>query len=339
MSFGLASNETPHKNLIDDELLALTEQLDEASFFLQKDKGKYPAHTQPDNCLACSLFTADIQSQISLLNDAKIALSIAQSVATDSPAIEEILHEEERDRQDRNLALHLNRGGNELDHPPPYSVVAQETDTCGNGEQSKHILTGRDGLLDDPGEEDNGGPSKNYIDRQKESLDALTLEVDCDTCCNKTKRSDMVRLKCNHRYCKACLKQLFMLATKDESRFPPFCCRNPIPLVLVYQDMTAGELDAFKTAEIEFSSTDRLYCSNADCGKFITPDRRKADQADCKHCNISTCVHCKSKTHGGDCKEDQALEATLALAETEGWRRCHSCRAIIELNYGCYHIT
>jgi hypothetical protein len=29
----------------------------------------------------------------------------------------------------------------------------------------------------------------------------------------------------------------------------------------------------------------------------------------------------------------------LALAEREGWKRCPGCRTMVELQYGCNHMT
>ena len=42
---------------------------------------------------------------------------------------------------------------------------------------------------------------------------------------------------------------------------------------------------------------------------------------------------------GQECPQDYGLDATLEFAEHEGWRRCHSCRAMVELTVGCRHVT
>ncbi|KAL4989949.1 hypothetical protein BDW68DRAFT_186084 [Aspergillus falconensis] len=87
-------------------------------------------------------------------------------------------------------------------------------------------------------------------------------------------------LECAHLYYHRCLKSLFMRATADESLFPPRCCGK------------------FKSAEVEFSSTERTYCSNTDCG---------------------------NASHNKDyCAAATELQATLALAE---YMRCCNCGA------------
>ncbi|KAL4785252.1 hypothetical protein BJX76DRAFT_325077 [Aspergillus varians] len=103
--------------------------------------------------------------------------------------------------------------------------------------------------------------------------------------------------------------------------------------------MSQHELDQFKGAEVEFSTTDRTYCSNADCRRFISSKDIEGDRALCPYCNSSTCHLCKSTYHDkNDCIADSALQATLALAKRKGWQRCYACRAVVQLEAGCYHM-
>jgi hypothetical protein len=49
---------------------------------------------------------------------------------------------------------------------------------------------------------------------------------------------------------------------------------------------------------------------------------------------------CKSAYYeGGECPADLALQAALLLAQAEGWQRCYSCQAMVELDHSCNHIT
>lgn len=162
----------------------------------------------------------------------------------------------------------------------------------------------------------------------------------CVACGDSFPFNDTVRVNCGDVYCNDCLKKLFLLSTKDQSLFPPFCCREEIALQLVAPVMSQEELDIFHGAQIEFATTDRTYCSNRQCGKFIPPIQVvEASHADCGDCGTLTCVHCKGSFHPGECPEDKALQATLALAEELRWQRCHVCRTLVELTHGCYHMT
>ncbi|RAH80840.1 hypothetical protein BO86DRAFT_419760 [Aspergillus japonicus CBS 114.51] len=106
-----------------------------------------------------------------------------------------------------------------------------------------------------------------------------------------------------------------------------------------YETFSLRKLE-FCEAEVEFTTTDRIYCSNLDCGRFIPPAQITFNLAHCLACDKMTCSTCKSVFHQGeDCPEDMALAATLDLARSEGWQRCFSCRAVVQLGVGCHHIT
>jgi hypothetical protein len=79
------------------------------------------------------------------------------------------------------------------------------------------------------------------------------------------------RAPCNHAYHTTCLKDLFMAAMRDESLMPPRCCRQEIPLGLAR--LTKLETENFEAKKLEFSTSDRLYCSRPTCSTFIPPVR------------------------------------------------------------------
>jgi hypothetical protein len=74
----------------------------------------------------------------------------------------------------------------------------------------------------------------------------------------------------------------------------------------------------FQDAQIEFATTNRAYCNNTYCGKFI----RSAliildDHTTCGHCETVTFVQCKGTFNSGEGPKDHALQDTLALAEEQ----------------------
>jgi hypothetical protein len=180
-----------------------------------------------------------------------------------------------------------------------------------------------------------------YTERQKQALEKMPLyNSQCVACGDAFPSNDTVRVKCGDVYCNNCLKNLFRLSTKDQSLFPPSCCREEISLQLIAPAMSYEDLEMFHAAQIEFATTDRTYCSNHQCGDFIPPIQVvEASYANCSHCGTRTCVHCKGSFHVGECPEDEALQAALALAEELRWQRCHVCRTMVELTHGCYHMT
>ncbi|KAF2687664.1 hypothetical protein K458DRAFT_264205, partial [Lentithecium fluviatile CBS 122367] len=165
-------------------------------------------------------------------------------------------------------------------------------------------------------------------------------QIQCCVCLETYGAPSIVSLACHHPYCFGCLKELFIRATKDETLFPPRCCRQRIDAALIKEEFTHEELYAFRVAFKKFTTADRTYCSKADCGSFIPPDRIVANKAVCTRCKRSTCKMCRSAFHQGKvCPEDPTIQATLSLADSKGWKRCHSCGHLVELAHGCNHIT
>ncbi|KAL5341994.1 hypothetical protein BJX70DRAFT_11714 [Aspergillus crustosus] len=177
-----------------------------------------------------------------------------------------------------------------------------------------------------------------YTQWHEEGLRRSKTQVQCCVCYDRFPLHDVICLNCTHIYCAECLKNLFLRAMNDQSLFPPRCCREPISLLLVQANMSEQELLKFESAKIEFNTTDRTYCGNLECGKFIPPSGIVADKADCAFCSSATCAIYKNYYHEDDCASDPALQATLSLASREGWQRCFSCRALVQLGIGCYHI-
>jgi len=132
---------------------------------------------------------------------------------------------------------------------------------------------------------------------------------------------------------------LFRKASKDESLFPPKCCKFKISLHRVSERLTADEISRFQEAAMEFTSTNRLYCANKDCLRFIPRTEPYEAFAKCPYCQKLTCSKCKAAQHDGECPADENLKVVLDIAETFGWRRCSSCQRVVELVSGCYHIT
>lgn len=72
---------------------------------------------------------------------------------------------------------------------------------------------------------------------------------------------------CGHAYCIHCLRELFMKAIQDETLMPPRCCQEEIPIALAR--LTFEETEDFNAKRLEYSTTDRLYCSRLTCSTFI----------------------------------------------------------------------
>ncbi|KAI0201783.1 hypothetical protein F4808DRAFT_450118 [Astrocystis sublimbata] len=155
------------------------------------------------------------------------------------------------------------------------------------------------------------------------------------------------KLPCGHSYCSACLRTMINQATTEEASMPPRCCTQAIPTKIIKSILSLDEQTKFLKAVQQFSTPweARIFCSNLACGEFIPPcdkvDPKHPSKIVCRICRTPVCAMCKKDAHpfGQDCPDDWELDAVLKMGERSGWRRCYKCRTLVELAYGCTHIT
>ena len=133
-------------------------------------------------------------------------------------------------------------------------------------------------------------------------------------------------------------------AMSDERMFPPRCCNQGIPLKTVLTTLDSQEKVTFLTTMEEFKTpiTERWYCPAAKCGKWMSPKmlRNQSQIQKCSYCRTKICSRCRARDHPfRDCFADPGLIAVLKHAELQRWQRCYKCRALVELTFGCGHMT
>ena len=167
--------------------------------------------------------------------------------------------------------------------------------------------------------------------------------LECIACRDKVQSSQSIRTSCkpeSHIYCITCLSTLVEQATKNESHFPPRCCKQEISIELLRQRLPPVLSQTLKEKKVEFNipAESRTYCSRPRCSRFISPKKITFDIAWCPSCGASTCVTCKQRAHPGRCDEEPDIGSTLKLARENGWRRC-VCGRVLERMDGCNHMT
>lgn len=172
------------------------------------------------------------------------------------------------------------------------------------------------------------------------------LRGECISCFDEFPQRALVHLDCSHDYCKPCLREVVLNAMRNEAAFPPKCCLFEVPLKKILLCLESQQRDEYrvKAAEYAIPAGHRWYCPEPTCSRWIRPEnlqneRRKPQT--CPYCTAAICSMCRSLSHdiNQDCPQDFGLESTLEIAESEGWRRCYSCRTMVELTTGCRHIT
>ncbi|PYI36389.1 hypothetical protein BP00DRAFT_152494 [Aspergillus indologenus CBS 114.80] len=320
---------------IEADITAIVEQLAEIEHYREIRKTNQHAADSLDKDVAWMVFEQEIKAMRTRLTGLKIACSTASAVNQDGRLITLLQAEEAQASSDRILAHRASRGEFVPTSRPSPSASSV------NVQKDLEIRTRVSSNQDEPQRQhQNHAFYLSTAPFSTQRQDELECDARCTACYETFSLSKLVRLDCTHLYCDDCLRSLFLRATKDPSLFPPRCCRQPIALRSVEHLLLQEEIQDFCEAEIEFTTTDRIYCSNLDCGRFIPPAQITFDMAHCLACDEMTCSMCKSVFHQGeDCPEDMALEATLDLARSEGWQRCFSCRAVVQLGVGCHHIT
>lgn len=189
------------------------------------------------------------------------------------------------------------------------------------------------GLLDDAGE----GTSKRSF-RQTDSAPG-DRRFECIACLEMEFGFDTVQIPCTHRYCVKCIIKMFKDSLSDESLFPPKCCREAIDLFSVRRLLEPSLVRQFEEKETELRDSSRTYCANTDCSSYIPLELVNKFVGTCRSCLRQTCVWCKKFAHNGRCLKDPETEKVLAKAKSEKWQRCYKCYTLVELKYGCFHIT
>ncbi|KAF2498710.1 hypothetical protein BU16DRAFT_438514, partial [Lophium mytilinum] len=168
--------------------------------------------------------------------------------------------------------------------------------------------------------------------------------TECVACLETKPNFDMLHLNCQptpHAYCRDCILDLFESSLTDTSLFPPRCCRIPISLVDCEPFFTRDFVDRFIEKRIELNTSNPTYCSSVACGQFIRPEfySGNRDIATCPKCQHETCRVCKTHGHQGLCPEDPTTQPFMDTAHRNMWMQCRSCKHMVELESGCYHMT
>ncbi|KAI0843063.1 hypothetical protein F5Y06DRAFT_304583 [Hypoxylon sp. FL0890] len=161
--------------------------------------------------------------------------------------------------------------------------------------------------------------------------------VKCDACLGSFPTAEMHRMKCQHAYCLECLRAMFMVSFGKDGSFPPCCCNGPIELtsqlaIGLGNEILSGYLA--KRAETKTMTNARTYCSNPECGAFISDDHKLEPLAVCQQCGSHTCTKCSKPYHQGDCPVEGSKELE-AVAAKEGWKHCYKCNRLVEKLDGC----
>lgn len=98
-----------------------------------------------------------------------------------------------------------------------------------------------------------------YTRKSRSGIMFLTFDTPlnfCDICDENKIWFTVFAAPCGHRFCSDCLTTLFGLCTTDEEVYPPRCCTQTIPLVLVDEGLSRELVETFRTKSIKWETKD-----------------------------------------------------------------------------------
>jgi hypothetical protein len=318
-------------------------QLDDATTICSSFKGKAREGKLSDAELAFQLYEEELERNALILSDRRMTKSIALAVQRDGNTLAHTMSQEQIAARDRDMACALSGNGISLG-ARPWTVASEEAgeellqkmaalwmSPIEEHENREHKLLFKDTVDEDI------TPSESSL--WASTRPASSKDHQCTACQEDKKFIEVVRAPCSHEYCRECLQDLFRSSMTDESLFPPRCCRKQIALSFVRIFLTSDIVQQYEQKKIEFSTSDRTYCSSPNCLTFLRPENICDDRATCTDCGMLTCTICKSTAHEGDCPADTGLQQLLETARENGWQRCYNCCRLVELDVGCNHMT
>ena len=141
---------------------------------------------------------------------------------------------------------------------------------------------------------------------------------------------------CKHSYCNDCLASYVKNALEPAGLFPPACCNLPITLQSVQAHIHDELVKRWQKKQLEIVESCTLVCAKSGCRVVISPENIVEDLGHCLACNNHICTMCRMQAHKD---EPCPNEDVMNLAKKEGWQRCYRCNNMIELNFGCNHMT
>ncbi|KAJ7282157.1 hypothetical protein O6H91_22G048900 [Diphasiastrum complanatum] len=192
----------------------------------------------------------------------------------------------------------------------------------------------------------------------------------CQICMEEKPFTSFLTIEgCQHKFCVICISKHAEARFQSGQLFvtcPYLGCLNTLTLNECSQLLPSESFRILSTRQIEAAipETERLYCPYPDCSSLlIKPEidmsRQSASSAhphmsavgcvECEACHRAFCMECAVPWHGDlTCAEYQdelkspgtyGDKKLLELAESRNWQRCKQCARVIELKYGCNHIT
>lgn len=182
-------------------------------------------------------------------------------------------------------------------------------------------------------------------------------KMECPICLETCSSKNSYALGCGHRYCNDCWRQYLQTALQSAHTASQTRCPAPTCRALVHDDAFKKHLgkrdyaryESFVRRSFVDSNPRAKWCPAPNCGRAIRVDvasRRAPVQCACGLVFCFRCADADIGDHSPATCEDVEKWLRKATDESENvvWmqantKKCPKCRAAIEKNGGCMHMT
>lgn len=321
-------------------------QLQDSEELTANSKGKRREDDVTDDQLAMQMHVEELERYNAYLQDRSMAQSVAMAILQDGDFIATTFREEQQAARDRDFAMRLDDTAAPREAERPRKMHKRNHKDPWEDDEMLEKFTAI--YMKAPDEPMPDVQSRNY-DSDGTVAESSTWAAarktnsrrplkNCVICGEEKDFFEVLRVPCNHEYCRECLEQLFTRSMVDQSLFPPRCDNQEIPLEWARLFISSDLAKEFEAKYDELNTKNRTYCHEPTCSTFIPEGMIRERLATCPRCKKTTCNECHNPSHVGDCPNDEALRLLVATAETQQWQRCYQCTAMVELEQGCNHM-
>lgn len=169
--------------------------------------------------------------------------------------------------------------------------------------------------------------------------------LECKICYTEVEKDDSVGLSCGHVFCSDCLKQIVLVALRDNDIQSVKCpdCKKSIEESDVRKIANGDRnlIEQFvrlKTLQFLASNSNLKNCPTVDC-KFVFINEGHRSKITCPECNNAYCSSCllnhSLRTSCEQAKLEQSSDAANDSWKKRFTKNCPNCNVSIERSYGC----
>ncbi len=175
-------------------------------------------------------------------------------------------------------------------------------------------------------------------------LDPLRM---CNICLDEKSSPEFSTLGCNHEFCTTCLDKFIKTACKDHStaalRCPIVACKKTIEnkdFPKITDAQSIAKLEEIQLQEWIIKQPGAKQCPTPECKyAFIADGSNQKQNIQCPRCKEHYCSHCLINHPKQISCEDANPERASDTWKNAHTKPCPQCKAPIEKNEGCLHMT